>query len=149
MSNKPIREFRATDPMELNLHKVFEHAEHRRRERFVDTVASGCPGFTICFPGTDNPMAVLSGRFVYPRVLRAFTLVDVEVENFTIYYVKQLRRAIEMCFSKWKVARMEVVMRADQAWCEKWAKLLGFEKEGVMRRYGDELCDYYLFARVV
>lgn len=151
MSNNPpgIREFRPSDAMELNLHKVFEYAEHRRRERFVDTVAAGCPGFTICFPGTDNPLALVSGRFVYARVFRIFTLVDVEVEDFTIYYVKQLRKLIEIYFKEWNLARAEIVMRADQPWCEKWAKILRFEKEALMKNYGDESVDYFLFARIV
>jgi hypothetical protein len=151
MSNKfeGIREFRPDDVHALNLHSVFESGEHRRRERFIDSAKAGCPAYTICFPNTDNAMAVVSGRFIYDRVFRAFTLVDVEVEDFTIYYVKQLRKVIDRCFEIWSLVRMEVVMRADQAWCDKWAKLLRFEKEGVMKRYGDELCDYFLFARTV
>lgn len=149
MSNKGIRAFKELDAHELNLLPVFGTNELHRRERFVDCVRAGCPAYTITFPESDSPLAVVGGRFVYQKVFRVWSLVDVEVEDFPIYYVKRLRKLIDLCFVEWQLARIEVVMRADQAWCDRWSEVLGFEKEALMKKYGDEAVDYFLFARTV
>jgi RimJ/RimL family protein N-acetyltransferase len=47
------------------------------------------------------------------------------------------------------LTRVHATIRADFHNAEKWIKIVGFEKEGVMRNYGPDGEDHILFAKVV
>jgi ribosomal protein S18 acetylase RimI-like enzyme len=44
--------------------------------------------------------------------------------------------------------RLQITVRCSDTRAVKWAKVLGFDQEAVLRRYGPDQTDFYIFARI-
>ena len=63
----------------------------------------------------------------------------------------RMRTITRMCaryLAMKRLRRIETSARADFAAGCRWAKLLGFENEGLMRKYGADGSDHYRYARI-
>mgnify|MGYP003671506105 CR=1 FL=1 len=69
------------------------------------------------------------------------------VEHGTI-----LTRAARRLFVKLgphlNLRRLQIVVDVNREKAVQWADFLGFKREGVMKRYGPEGHDYYMYARI-
>jgi hypothetical protein len=50
---------------------------------------------------------------------------------------------------KRKLRRVEITVKHDFEQGKKWAESLGFEQEGLLRKYGPNGEDYFMYARVI
>jgi hypothetical protein len=140
--------FRESDAHELNLLEAYE-ADYQVKERFVMQSRRGSFVKTITFPRSDSPLASVAGRHLFSKTMTVSALVDEEVSNFSVYYAKSMRQVIDWAFKAYALTRMQFFVRSDQVWGKRWAKFLGFEYEGTLKSYGEELFDHDLFARVI
>ncbi len=59
------------------------------------------------------------------------------------------KTAINIVFEEMRFHRLQAVIRADRPEYTRWARLMGFECEGLMKKAAPDKTDLYLFARVV
>jgi hypothetical protein len=147
MNNIVFRKVYPEDYAALRLHSCFSgdtDAIGRAREMVK---SPWCLSYTIIGPD-KNPLAIMGGFYIYNKVLELWALVDQRVELCPVYYAKATKFLISHEFDRLKVNRMQVFMRVDQRWAKHWAEVLGFQQEGILRKYGAEGTDYYLFAKV-
>lgn len=142
-----LRKFKEEDAYAMELHKCFL-SDPNIRERTVATFRSGVPILTICMPESDAPLAVVGGHKIFSRVAECWSLVDQAIEKHPFYYSKAMHRVVSLGFDFYELDRMQIAIRVDQLWAQKWAKWLGFELEGEMKSYGEALVSHYLFAKV-
>lgn len=95
---------------------------------FQDGKAIGCAGLIEIWPGRDCAWSLLSD--CGPR---AFLNVH---------------RTIMRFLGERRTRRTEMSVDADHAAGQRWAELLGFRKEGLMRSYSPDGRDAYLYARI-
>lgn len=76
-----------------------------------------------------------------------FSFISKDAGSYMLKMVKYLRWLIDNGMKKTGAVRLEMTVLASFEHGERFAKLLGFECEGVMRKYYKGL-DYKLFARV-
>lgn len=88
----------------------------------------GCGGLVIEWPGRGVCWAVVS-RHAGP-------------------HFREIHRAVAGFMKQVPCRRIEVVVKADFAAGHRWAKLLGFMREGLMRAYSPAGDDYQLYARI-
>ena len=58
------------------------------------------------------------------------------------------RRFFDKIGARLGLRRMQIVVCVDREKAVQWAKFLKFEREGLMRCYGPEGKDYYMYARL-
>lgn len=131
----------------IDLHPVFDGDPHCVQTAKNYVRAPNSIAYTLLSP-TGQPIAVAGGFFLYGKVMEIWTIVDKSVIKIPKYYSKAMKFLLEKMFSVLKVDRMQVHIKASEKWALSWAKFLGFEKEGLLRKYGSEGVDYYLFAKV-
>jgi hypothetical protein len=59
-----------------------------------------------------------------------------------------ITRAVKIVLDACPSRRVEASVKAGFANGQSWARRLGFACEGLMQGYGQDGCDYYLYARV-
>jgi hypothetical protein len=88
----------------------------------------GCAGVAPLHPGNASAWAVLGQ--CGPR-----------------FFVR-IHKAALRYFAGQDYRRIQTAVRTDFEAGHRWARALGFENEGTMRKYGPEGADYDLYARV-
>jgi hypothetical protein len=106
-------------------------------------------GSAVTFLMFDEPIAIFGWYFISPGVMQVWALLSDKVTQFKKSFHKQVGLIIEYAFEKWSLRRMQMSVRCDYQAGWKWAKALGFNCEGVMKRYGPAGQDCWLFARIV
>ena len=88
-----------------------------------------CAGFFCPLPGTAE----------------VWLIPSVYVKEVPILFVREVRSYLEVLAETFKWNRIQTVTRVDN-FHRKWMKVLGFEEEGVMKKYRDGQ-DYIISAR--
>lgn len=100
---------------------------------------------TILLDG--KPVAIVGGIIWNAGVVLAWGLISDDVQRCSIGFFRAVRDLIESQFIA-GLRRMVINVRVDYIVGYKFAKALGFQPEGIMRKYGDDNCDYTMMARV-
>lgn len=59
------------------------------------------------------------------------------------------KQAVQIVFEEMKFHRIQATVRADRPEYRRWAEMMGFECEGLMRKATPNQQDVYLYARVI
>lgn len=94
----------------------------------LDGRVIGCAGIAECWPGRAE----------------AWTLLSEDAFDVFRHIHRVVRRVLADC--PWH--RVEMKVDADHVAAIRWAEHLGFEREGLMRKYTADQRDVFLYARV-
>lgn len=102
----------------------------------------------LTFMHEGKPIAIFGGSFVSRGVFRVWGLISEDVKKIPLTFHKAVKLTIQHWAERLNLHRVEmsVMVGFMEGW--KWAVSLGFACEGVMRQYGPQRGDYWLFARV-
>ncbi len=109
--------------------------------------AIGTPAVTIL--KGDLVLAIFGAQFVRPGVYHVWGLVSTEVAKHPISFFKAAEKTLAWYERTSKTHRIQMDIRAGHFDLMKWAHLLGFRHEGIMRAYSEDRSDHYLYAKVV
>lgn len=88
------------------------------------------------YPMTDN-------------IANAWMLVNPEHRHT---YAKSILKCAREELDRWQISeafnRVQITIEFANAGFVRWSKLLGFEMEGLMRKYGQDGQDHFLMARI-
>ena len=141
-----VRDFSPEHLNEIKNRKQVFSSEDGLDDRFVSIYHS--PG-SIMFSLFHNSkcIGVLGGAFVWGGVMHVFTLLSEDVRECPIEFHKKVKDIIDKSFEHLNLHRMQMEVRVGYFEGSRWAKSLGFSVEGVMKMYGVDQQDYYLFGR--
>lgn len=91
-----------------------------------------CFGITPYWPGMAEAWMIPS-RYALDRGLRL---------------TRGAKRFFDKIGPSLDLRRLQVVVCVDREKAVSWAEFLRFKREGLMRRYGPEGSDYYMYARI-
>ncbi len=95
----------------------------------------------------DSPIAIFGGIDILPGILQVWGLISDDVRKCPLGFHKAALHLLKAKFSG-GYRRVQMTVRSDFLCGWKWAKALGFQSEGIMRKYGPDGTDYILFSRV-
>ncbi len=72
-----------------------------------------------------------------------------EVRGHGLKLCKFARKAVHVAFARMKFHRIQATVRTDRPEYCRWAELMGFEREGLMRKATPSKEDVFLYARVI
>lgn len=96
----------------------------------------------------DEPIAIFGWFFISASTVHVWALLSDSVAKRKKSFHKAVRELIAYSFEKHGLQRMQMSVRTTNRQGWDWARALGFQCEGVMRRYGPSGADCWLFARV-
>jgi len=104
--------------------------------RISDGKILACAGVRILWPGCGEAWAI----FCDPEVVE----YKYKKEAY-VYILTYLKRVIE----DYDLRRVQALVRADIPIAVKYIEQLGFEREGLLRKYGREGEDQYMYALIL
>lgn len=119
------------------------------RQSWISGLLHALPGLDASEPAVmvyaaDRPIGALGALPHWPGRASCWALLADGIGSLMV----PLTRAVTAWLETAPHRRLECTCAADDARGHRWANLLGFEREGLMRAYGADGRDYVLYARV-
>ena len=78
-----------------------------------------------------------------------FLIPSDKTKNYIIDFFKVVKGTMEkVCFDILGYHRLEMAVKITEPWADKWARLLGFQFEGIARAYDSSLIDHKVYSRI-
>lgn len=84
---------------------------------------------------------------LWEGVAEAWFLPTRELKSKKIQAIRLVKRELDAAIERLKLTRVQAVVRSDFADAHKLARFLGFESEGIMKKYGPDGLDYERYAK--
>jgi len=104
------------------------------------------PAVTLLHEG--KPVAILGGAEIVPGVVHAWGRVSVRVSTCRMSFHRTVSALLVYFMKSMQLRRVQIHVQENYQMGIKWAKSLGFEPEGLMRKYGEDGSGFILMARV-
>jgi hypothetical protein len=139
-----IRAFQPTDLYALSLQNA-QMGLHDiiRGEGYGDSLAAGGPAFTVTSRG--DIVACVGVIPQWENYSRAWALLSGDSGRHLLGITRAIRRWLRFHNS----GRVDTSVVVDFQQAIRWAAMLGFVREGLMRKYTPDGKDCYLYAQVV
>jgi len=108
---------------------------------------SNSPRITIV--DGEETLAVIGSTYLYDGVSEIWTVTaedDLLLKNIK-EYLRILRIAIPNYMERGNLRRLQITIPTSFPTAKRWGEALGFTCEGVLKNYGWDNKDYYMFAR--
>lgn len=136
-----IREFQENDLKQIAARDIFG-------PDVVKTLLTNTdPKTTICHG--DKILSIIGATFLFKNVVEFWTVTS-DIDTLRPYlkeYIRALRIAIPVYMEKMNLKRAHITVPDTFPTAKKWGHALGFTLEGVLKNYGWDNQDYYMFAR--
>ena len=108
--------------------------------------AEAGPAWTALVGG--EPAACAGVAPLWPGVAEAWSFAGAAIGREALAFHRAVARGLADAERDLRLHRVQAACRADHVRGRRWLALLGFEEEGLMRRYGPEGRCFVRFARV-
>lgn len=95
-----------------------------------------------------QPIAAFGFKMLWPGNAEAWLLPGKGSIDNPHILTRSARRFFDRIGAKLNLRRMQIVVSTERKHAVQWARFLKFEEEGLMKAYGPEGYDYYMFARI-
>lgn len=136
-----IRPYTHNDVYEINLDYEFNNASRNGLLSHNNIVA-----FTLEDDGTI--LAVGGVHVMWFGAAEGWVLVSPDCLQMPASFARYAKRVFDGILQETELRRVQASIHVDDKRAYRFAQWLGFEDEGVMRKYGVEGDDYYRMARV-
>lgn len=105
------------------------------------------PGRGLAFLDKGQVFAITGLAPIWEGVAEAWFIPTKEMSAKKIQTIRLVRRELDAAIERLKLRRVQAVVRSDFVDAHKLAKFLGFESEGLMKKYGPDGLDYERYAK--
>ena len=118
--------------------------EHRKYTYFLKEVGMSFTGLV------DNKPIAAGGVFhLWDGVAEGWVLATKDIYKYPVFCAKHIKQRTEIILKANKIKRLQTSVKADCDVALRFAKWLGFKKEGLMESYGPDGSDFVRFARIM
>ena len=97
----------------------------------------------------DKPIAAGGVFHLWDGVAEGWVLATKDIYKYPIFCAKHIKQRTEIILKANKIKRIQTSVKADCDVALRFAKWLGFKKEGLMESYGPDGSDFVRFARIM
>lgn len=105
-------------------------------------------GPAVTYTHEELPLAIVGVYEFTPGVHQAWGVLSEQVTEHSLSFHRSLCLLLAYYADRKEARRIQMSVRVGYDMGLRWAKSLGFEEEGVMKKYGPDSHDYVLCARV-
>lgn len=104
--------------------------------------------FVYTVLGPSGPIAVAGIVVLFPGNAEVFSITSDKVKETPVLFHKTILHLLKTHQEALTLHRitMTVLERYEEG--HKWAESLGFQREGLMRKYGPDQSNHYLYSRI-
>jgi hypothetical protein len=96
----------------------------------------------------DEPVASAGMKMIWDGVAEGWVLASSKVWQHPVLVAKAIKKNFARLARLHGIKRVQTAVRADFKMGLKFAKWLGLEEEGLMKKYGFDGSDHYRYARI-
>lgn len=104
------------------------------------------PTWTILVEGV--PVTIFGLQYAGPGVYDQWGTGTEAIRGHGLFVVKRVREIMELAFENLDLHRIQATCRTDRPEYERFLKLLGFQKEGLLRQMAPDRSDLFIFSKV-
>ena len=141
----PFTKEHAKQILELGMNDVALELKPEHRKYVVDIEDVG-----MSFTGllNDKPIAAGGICYLWDGVAEGWVLASRDIFKYPIFCAKTIKRRTDLLAKNNKLKRIQTAVKADSDTAIRFAEWLGFKREGLMKNYGPDGADHYLYAKV-
>lgn len=95
----------------------------------------------------ETPLAIIGSFIFVPGVMHVWAIVSQEVRKTPIDFFRSCIELLDYYEKKDKPRRIQIDIKDGCPELEKWATKIGFKREGLMKAFGADGSDYWMFGR--
>jgi len=103
-------------------------------------------GLAVSVLKNRKPIAVFGTVNIWHGVEEAWFLLEEQFRKYPYLMTRMGKLFIRLKFQDDSLHRLQITVRCDDNRAVKWAECLGFQTEGVMRKYGPDGADFYIMS---
>ena len=128
-------------------HKVLEADRHYIN---VDGDARNLVQDHLAFTGifNDNPIFAAGMKMIWGQVAEGWVIATNEMWKHPLGVAKAIKKDFARVAKENNITRVQSAIRKDFSEGQRFAEWLGLEKEGLMRKWGFDGSDQYMYARL-
>ena len=128
-------------------HKVLEADRHYIN---VDGDAKNLVQNHLAFTGivNDNPIFAAGMKMIWGQVAEGWVIATSEMWKHPLGVAKAIKKDFARVAKENNITRVQSAIRKDFSEGQRFAEWLGLEKEGLMRKWGFDGSDQYMYARL-
>ena len=93
-------------------------------------------------------VACLGCNVMWPGVAEAWMITSIEFPNISTTATRAAIRYFDKVAIKYQLKRLQITVDTENELAVRWAKVLKFTPEGLLRKYGPGNSDHMMFARI-
>ena len=117
--------------------------EHKKYVVDIEDVGMSFTGLL-----NNHPIAAGGICYLWDGVAEGWVLASRDIFKYPIFCAKTIKKRTDLLAANNKIKRIQTAVKADSQKAIRFAEWLGFKKEGLMRNYGPDGSDHYLYAKV-
>jgi len=104
----------------------------------------------MSFTGTVNSIPIAAGgvNHLWDNVAEGWVIASKEIWKYPITCARAIKIRTDYLATNNKIKRIQTSVKSDCDKAIRFAEWLGFKREGLMKQYGPDGSDYYLYAKV-
>ena len=118
--------------------------EHKKYAFFLKEVGMSFTGLV-----NNKPIAAGGVFHLWDGVAEGWVLATKDIYKYPVFCAKHIKQRTEIILKANKIKRIQTSVKADCDVALRFAKWLGFKKEGLMESYGPDGSDFVRFARII
>jgi hypothetical protein len=128
-------------------HKLLEADRHYIN---VEGDAKNLEQDHLAFTGMvrSKPIFAAGMKMVWGRVAEGWVIATEDVWNYPLSVAKAIRKDFARVAREHNIERVQTAIRKDFVQGQRFAEWLGLEREGLMKKWGFDGSDQYLYARI-
>jgi len=132
------------DIMDLRPEELMGTSKQEAKKRIVEIALQSAQAVTYTYDG--RIIAVMGFIFVWQGVLQGWIVPTIHVRSVPVSFAKTVKRYIEVIAETFKCHRFQTGSFDDE-FHSRWMEWLGFEKEGVSKKFTPDKKNYVNYAR--
>ena len=132
----------------LQLRDVDANAFHNSMnlESIVKTLLASKPNYVGLYH--DYPLCFFGFMSFWQGQAEGWMIVDKNISNHKFIFHRTAKKIIPEIMDRMYLHRLQFTVHSYNTQAVRWADVLQFEKEGLLRMYGPDKCDYLMLSKI-
>lgn len=142
-----IRNFEVEDYKKIEP-KDFYLADPKIRDRDLSAISCSGPMNTLYDDVSGEIVGIVGFQIFWDGVAETWSIMSKNSDKHRVGLARAVKEGMDFYAKAMNLKRLQATCPGGMACGDRWFEFLGFTKEGLMKSFGPDGSDYYLYARI-